>query len=75
MCMLLKVDYLNDKNLLIIVILIGFGLGFNIMLMFFNKVLEIVSMFIGNGIVMSSIIVIILNFLFNGLKEILESNE
>lgn len=73
--MLLKVDYLNDKNLLIIVILIGFGLGFNIMLMFFNKVLEIVSMFIGNGIVMSSIIVIILNFLFNGLKEILESNE
>ncbi|MGC3042298.1 solute carrier family 23 protein, partial [Enterococcus faecalis] len=29
--MLSKVDYSNDKNLLIIAISIGFGLGFNIM--------------------------------------------
>ena len=31
MRMLSKVDYSNDKNLLIIAISIGFGLGFNIM--------------------------------------------
>lgn len=53
MRMLSKVDYSNDKNLLIIAISIGFGLGFNIMPTLFNKVPETVSMFTGNGIVMS----------------------
>ncbi|EKJ5044340.1 purine permease [Enterococcus faecalis] len=75
MRMLSKVDYSNDKNLLIIAISIGFGLGFNIMPTLFNKVPETVSMFTGNGIVMSSITAIILNLLFNGLKETSESNE
>ncbi|HDU2613853.1 TPA: purine permease [Enterococcus faecalis] len=75
MRMLSKVDYSNDKNLLIIAITIGFGLGFNIMPTLFNKVPETVSMFTGNGIVMSSITAIILNLLFNGLKETSESNE
>ena len=37
MRMLSKVDYSNDKNLLIIAISIGFGLGFNIMPTLFNK--------------------------------------
>ena len=70
-----KVDYSKDKNLLISAISIGFGLGFNIMPTLFNKVPETVSMFTGNGIVMSSITAIILNLLFNGLKETSESNE
>ncbi|MDA9471015.1 nucleobase:cation symporter-2 family protein [Enterococcus sp. 5H] len=68
MRMLSKVDYNNDKNLLIIAISIGFGLGFNMMPTLFQQMPETVRMFTGNGIVMSSLTAIILNLLFNGLK-------
>ncbi len=66
--MLSKVDYNNDKNLLIIAISIGFGLGFNMIPTLFQQMPETVRMFTGNGIVMSSLTAIILNLLFNGLK-------
>jgi xanthine permease len=69
MKMLSKVNYNNDKNLLIIAVSIAFGLGFNIMPTLFSHLPETVQMFTGNGIVMSSITAIILNLLFNGLKE------
>ncbi|WP_430598392.1 nucleobase:cation symporter-2 family protein [Enterococcus sp. AZ177] len=68
MRMLSKVDYNNDKNLLIIAISIGFGLGFNMLPTLFQQMPETVRMFTGNGIVMSSLTAIILNVLFNGLK-------
>jgi len=68
MRMLSKVDFANDKNLLIIAISIGFGLGFNMMPTLFNQVPATVKMFTGNGIVMSSIAAITLNLLFNGLN-------
>jgi xanthine permease len=68
MRMLSKVDYTNDKNLLIIAISIGFGLGFNMMPTLFQQMPETLRMFTGNGIVMSSLTAIILNVLFNGLK-------
>lgn len=68
MRMLSKVDYHNDKNLLIIAISIGFGLGFNMLPTLFQQMPETVRMFTGNGIVMSSLTAIILNLLFNGLK-------
>ncbi|MGG5340488.1 nucleobase:cation symporter-2 family protein [Enterococcus sp. AZ192] len=68
MRMLSKVDYTNDKNLLIIAISIGFGLGFNMMPTLFQQMPETLRMFTGNGIVMSSLTAIILNLLFNGLK-------
>ncbi|MBO0445436.1 purine permease [Enterococcus ureilyticus] len=68
MRMLSKVDYNNDKNLLIIAISIGFGLGFNMIPTLFQHMPETVRMFTGNGIVMSSLTAIILNLLFNGLK-------
>lgn len=68
MRMLSKVDYNNDKNLLIIAISLGFGLGFNMMPTLFQQMPETVRMFTGNGIVMSSLTAIILNVLFNGLK-------
>lgn len=68
MRMLSKVDYNNDKNLLIIAISIGFGLGFNMIPTLFQQMPETVRMFTGNGIVMSSLTAIILNLLFNGLK-------
>ncbi|WP_321384278.1 nucleobase:cation symporter-2 family protein [uncultured Enterococcus sp.] len=68
MKMLSKVNFDNDKNLLIIAISIGFGLGFNMMPELFAKMPETITMFTGNGIVMSSITAIVLNFLFNGVK-------
>ncbi|MGM0217428.1 nucleobase:cation symporter-2 family protein [Enterococcus sp. AZ126] len=68
MRMLSKVDYNNDKNLLIIAISIGFGLGFNMLPTLFQQMPETLRMFTGNGIVMSSLTAIILNLLFNGLK-------
>lgn len=67
--MLLDVDFDNDKNLLIVAVSIGFGLGFNIMPSLFGQLPETIQMFIGNGIVMSSITAIVLNLVFNGIKE------
>lgn len=68
MKMLSKVDYTNDKNLLIIAISVGFGLGFTSIPELFHLMPETLRMFTGNGIVMSSLTAIILNLLFNGIK-------
>lgn len=69
MRMLSKTDFTNDKNLLIIAVALGFGLGFNVMPQLFGKMPETLQMFTGNGIVMSSLAAILLNLIFNGLKE------
>lgn len=69
MRMLSKVNFNNDKNLLIIAISIGFGLGFNIYPQIFVQLPETLQMFTGNGIVMSSLTAIVLNVVFNGVKE------
>ncbi len=66
MKMLSSVDFQNEKNLLIIAISIGFGLGFNAMPTLFNQLPATVQMFTGNGIVMSSLSAIVLNLIFNG---------
>lgn len=67
--MLSKVDFANDKNLLIIAVSLAFGLGFNIMPDLFAKLPETIQMFAGNGIVMSSFTAILLNFIFNGIEK------
>lgn len=69
MRMLSKVDFINDKNLLVIAVSIGFGLGFNMMPTLFSQMPETVQMFTGNGIVMSSLTAIVLNLFFNGLPK------
>lgn len=69
MRMLSKVNYENDKNLLIVALSIGLGLGFNSLPTLFQHLPQTVQMFTGNGIVMSSITAIILNLLFHGVKE------
>lgn len=69
MRMLSKVNFNNDKNLLIIAVALGFGLGFNIYPQLFGKLPETLQMFTGNGIVMSSLTAIVLNVIFNGVKE------
>lgn len=67
--MLSKVNFEDDKNLLIVALSIGLGLGFNSLPTLFQHLPQTVQMFTGNGIVMSSITAIILNLLFHGLKE------
>ncbi len=67
--MLLEVDFSNDKNLLIVAVSVGFGLGFNVTPTLFSQMPQTLQMFTGNGIVMSSITAIILNLIFNGLKK------
>ncbi|MCJ0574018.1 nucleobase:cation symporter-2 family protein, partial [Enterococcus cecorum] len=68
MRMLSKVNFEDDKNLLIVALSIGLGLGFNSLPTLFQHLPQTVQMFTGNGIVMSSITAIILNLLFHGLK-------
>ncbi|EOT44282.1 nucleobase:cation symporter-2 family protein [Enterococcus columbae] len=68
MRMLSKVDYADDKNLLIVALSIGLGLGFNSLPTLFQHLPATVQMFTGNGIVMSSVTAIILNLLFHGIK-------
>lgn len=65
MKMLLKADLSNEKNLLIIAVSVGFGLGFNIVPTVFSQFPDALQMFTGNGIVMSSFTAIILNIIFN----------
>lgn len=69
MRMLSKINFANDKNLLIIAVSLGFGLGFNVMPQIFVQLPETVQMFAGNGIVMSSFAAIILNLIFNGVQD------
>ena len=69
MRMLSKVNFEDDKNLLIVALSIGLGLGFNSLPTLFQHLPQTVQMFTRNGIVMSSITAIILNLLFHGLKE------
>ena len=69
MRMLSKVNFEDDKNLLIVALSIGLGLGFNSLPTLFQHLPQTVQMFTGNGIVMSSITAIILNLLFHRLKE------
>ncbi|CAI3270217.1 nucleobase:cation symporter-2 family protein [Enterococcus cecorum] len=69
MRMLSKVNFEDDKNLLIVALSIGLGLGFNSLPTLFQHLPQTVQMFTENGIVMSSITAIILNLLFHGLKE------
>lgn len=69
MRMLSKVDFTDDRNLLIVALSIGLGLGFNSLPTLFQYLPATVQMFTGNGIVMSSITAIILNLIFHGVSE------
>lgn len=67
--MLSRVDFQNDKNLLVIAVSLSFGLGFNVMPNLFSSLPETLQMFTGNGIVMSSLTAILLNVAFNGIEK------
>lgn len=65
MRMLAKVSFNEDKNLLIVALSVGLGLGFNLVPDLFAKFPMTVQMFTGNGIVMSAFTSILLNSLFH----------
>ncbi|MGX6961656.1 nucleobase:cation symporter-2 family protein [Vagococcus xieshaowenii] len=69
MKMLMRVDFNNDKNLLIVAVSIGLGLGFAIKPELFQFMPETIKMFASNGIVVSSIVAIVLNLVLNGMKD------
>jgi len=68
MRMLAKVDFNNDRNLLIVAVSIGFGLGFNMMPQLFERLPQTLQLFTSNGIVMSSLTAVVLNLILNGVK-------
>ncbi|MGY3766378.1 nucleobase:cation symporter-2 family protein [Vagococcus vulneris] len=66
--MLSTTDMKDEKNLLIMVLSIGLGLGFNSVPNLFEQFPEIIQMFTGNGIVITSIVAILLNIIFNEIS-------
>lgn len=68
MKILTKVDYHSEKNLLIMALSIGLGLGCNSMPEIFDQLPFAVQMFLTNGIVTSSMTAVILNFCLNGIN-------
>ncbi|WP_207941463.1 nucleobase:cation symporter-2 family protein [Candidatus Enterococcus lowellii] len=68
MRMLAKVDFNNDRNLLIVAVSIGCGLGFNMMPQLFERLPQTLQLFTSNGIVMSSLTAVVLNLILNGVK-------
>jgi xanthine permease len=65
--MLGRTDFENEHNLLIAAVSVGMGVGFNGTNLF-SSLPENIQMFVSNGIVMSTVSAIILNLVFNGLK-------
>lgn len=68
MRMLAKVDFNNDRNLLIVAVSMGCGLGFNMMPQLFERLPQTLQLFTSNGIVMSSLTAVVLNLILNGVK-------
>ena len=64
--MLTKVDFENNRNILIVAISIGMGLGVTVYPQIFQTLPQTIQLFLGNGIVVASICATLLNLLFNG---------
>lgn len=66
--MLQQVDFTSDKNLLVVAISIGLGLGVTVQPKIFQFLPETAQLLLGNGIVIASISAIGLNLLFNSSR-------
>ena len=64
--MLTKVDFENNRNILVVAISIGLGLGVTVYPQIFQALPQTIQLFLGNGIVVASICATLLNLLFNG---------
>lgn len=66
MRMLKRVDFEDTRNILIVAISIGLGLGVTVYPQVFQSLPETIQLFLGNGIVVASLSATILNLLFKG---------
>ena len=66
MRMLKRVDFEDTRNILIVAISIGLGLGVTVYPQVFQALPETIQLFLGNGIVVASLSATILNLLFKG---------
>ena len=64
--MLTKVDFENNRNILVVAISIGLGLGVTVYPQIFQALPQTIQLFLGNGIVVASICATLLNLVFNG---------
>lgn len=64
--MLQNVDFQSDKNLLVVAISIGLGLGVTVQPDIFQFLPRTLRLLFSNGIVMASLSAVILNLIFNG---------
>ncbi|KAA9234887.1 nucleobase:cation symporter-2 family protein [Lactobacillus jensenii] len=70
--MLLKVDLSDNRNILVIALSVGLGLGVTSYPQIFQHLPQTVQLFLGNGIVVASLSATLLNLIFKG-KEGLNS--
>ena len=66
--MLLKVDFSDNHNLLIVAISLGLGLGVSVYPTIFQALPSELQLFLENGIVIASISSVLLNLIFKGKK-------
>lgn len=66
--MLLKVDFSDNHNLLIVAISMGLGLGVSVYLNIFQALPQSLQLFLENGIVIASLSSVLLNLIFKGKK-------
>ena len=66
--MLLKVDFTDERNTLIVAISIGAGLGVSVYPTIFQALPQSLQLFLGNGIVIASICAVGLNLLLKRPK-------
>lgn len=64
--MLQNVDFQSDKNLLVVAISIGLGLGVTVQPDIFQFLPRTLRLLFSNGIVMASLSAVVLNLIFNG---------
>ena len=64
--MLTKVDFENNRNILVVAISIGLGLGVTVYPQIFQALPQTIQLFLGNGIVVASVCATLLNLIFNG---------
>lgn len=64
--MLFNVDFSDERNILIVALAVGMGLGVSIYPGIFQFLPKTIQLFLGNGIVVASITSVLLNVIFKG---------
>lgn len=64
--MLVKVDFSDNNNILIVALSIGLGLGVTVYPQIFQTLPQTVQLFLGNGIVVASLSATLLNLILKG---------